>query len=84
VKPARFGDMVIVWSPNRDGGDVSFEDRSITNAVVVNNLTGWLANHRCLSGMSYRCDAASTEQGDEEPLDYRRVYFKLFQQRLRL
>ena len=84
MKPARFGDLVIVWSPNRDAEDVSFADRSIANAVVVNNILGWLERNRCLSNITYRCDSASTEQGEEQALDYRRVYFKLFQQRLRL
>ena len=84
VKPARFGDLLIVWSPRRDDADVTFADRSLANAVVVNNLVGWLEQNQCLMGMRYRCDAAHTEQGDEQPLDYRRVYFKLFQSRLRL
>ena len=84
VKPARFGDLLIVWSPRRDDADVTFADRSLANAVVVNNLVGWLERNQCLMGMRYRCDAAHTEQGDEQPLDYRRIYFKLFQSRLRL
>jgi hypothetical protein len=84
VQPAKFGDCMIIWSPLRDTTEVSLEDRTSTNAVVVNNLLKWLEQFRCIEGRFARFDAATTDQGEGAALDYQRIYHKLFQKRLNL
>ena len=77
-QPVKFGDAIIVWSPNRDNSDkLSFADRSTASAPVVSNLLKWLSHHRVLSQRVFRTDAADTDQ--QGPLSYDAMYRKLFQ-----
>ena len=79
VQPFTGGDVMIVWSPLRDSGNVSFEDRTLTSSVVVNRLLDWLKEDRHLmSSHVLTVDADTTEQGQDAALDYMRVYRRLF------
>lgn len=85
-QPPRFGDLVIIWNPKRDGGDATFEERSQANPIVVTvlswchpatvtklqvgNLLNFLEQKNVLEKFNYRRDADSTEQGSGQHLDY--------------
>lgn len=79
AQPVKLGDVVIVWSPHKDGGTFTHDDRVLTSPIVVNMLTSFLDRNRSLSQINYRTDADGTEQGDKYSLDYRFVFRKLFQ-----
>ena len=75
----RFGDLVIVWNPRRDGGQ-EMADRTTANAVVVAQLLRWCDRHRATAGRSFRTDAAKTDQSEGASLNFDYVFRKLFQQ----
>jgi hypothetical protein len=77
-QPPRFGDVIIVWSPCRDNGEMSFEDRSATSPIVVQKLLGWASTNRVLQSFMKLRDAATVNQGPSEPLDYGLVSRVLF------
>jgi len=79
AQPVKLGDVVIVWSPHKDGESLTHDDRVLTSPIVVNMLTSFLDQNRSLSQINYRTDADGTEQGDKYSLDYRFVFRKLFQ-----
>jgi len=79
VQPIKFGDAVVNWSPKRDLGSMSFADRATSNAVVVAHLTKWLDENRVTSQRTLRIDTANAAQSDDAPLNYERVYRKIFQ-----
>lgn len=58
---------------------MSLETRTTTTPIVVSQLVDWLDLNRALASFRYRTDAADTEQGDGQNLDYEFVYRKLFQ-----
>eukprot|EP00929_Paragymnodinium_shiwhaense_P069842 TRINITY_DN35275_c0_g1_i1.p1 TRINITY_DN35275_c0_g1~~TRINITY_DN35275_c0_g1_i1.p1 ORF type:complete len:1107 (-),score=303.72 TRINITY_DN35275_c0_g1_i1:94-3414(-) len=77
--PLKLGDVLIIWAPRRDSGELTREDLCLTNPVVISNLLGWLTKYRCLSQTMHRVEASDTEQGESMTLDYTTVYRKLFQ-----
>uniref|UniRef100_A0A7S3JQN6 Uncharacterized protein n=1 Tax=Aureoumbra lagunensis TaxID=44058 RepID=A0A7S3JQN6_9STRA len=79
VQPIKFGDAVINWAPKRDDGSMSFNDRATSNAVVVAGLSRWLDENRVTAQRTLRIDTANAAQSDDAPLNYERVYRKLFQ-----
>lgn len=79
TSPVKNGDVVIIWSPTRDEGNMTMDDRSLANPAVVNQFIQWGERQNVLAQRIYRCDAASTEQGENSPLDYDFAYRKLFQ-----
>lgn len=79
VQPIKFGDVIICWSPKRDDGSMTFADRATATPVVVANLAKWLDGNRVTAQRTLRIDTADANQDDHAPLNYDRVYRKLFQ-----
>jgi hypothetical protein len=79
VQPLKFGDVLIVWCPRRDAGDMSMADRTTANAVTVAQLVNWCEKHRATQGRLFRTDAADTDQSENSNLSFDYVYRKLFQ-----
>lgn len=79
VQPIKFGDVLICWSPKRDDGSMTFADRATATPVVVANLAKWLDANRVTAQRTLRIDTADANQDDHAPLNYDRVYRKLFQ-----
>ena len=76
--PIKFGDVLLVWSPHRDGGHLTFVDRATTNAVTVNHLATWLEKYRG-ANVKYRGDSATTDQEEGSSVAFDHVYRRTFQ-----
>lgn len=78
TQPVKCGDVIIIWCPMRDGGNMDLQTRTCTTPVVVSNLLSWLERYHCTAQWLFRTDAAATDQGDGQQLDYDTVYRKMF------
>lgn len=78
LEPPRFGDLVVSWSPNRDDGTSTLEDKMLLTPLVVQKLKRWLGESGILESYTRMRDSASTAQGQDCPLDYDTNQRRLF------
>jgi len=79
VQPLKFGDLLVAWSPQRDGGDLSFAERATCNMSSVMALFQWCSRHGATAQHTLLKDAASTIQNELADLHFETLFRKLFQ-----
>lgn len=83
--PPKFGDVVIVWCPNRGTMHMSMDDRMVTVPQTVEAVESFLDRNQVALARKLRRSAGGpdrstmTRQKIGDPLEYSYVYHKLFQ-----
>mmetsp|Transcript_14956 Transcript_14956/g.40795 ORF Transcript_14956/g.40795 Transcript_14956/m.40795 type:complete len:504 (+) Transcript_14956:95-1606(+) len=79
TQPLKFGDLLISWSPQRDGGELSVAERATCNMQSVMMLMRWCSRHGATAQHTLLKDAANTAQHEHADLDFDALFRKLFQ-----